>query len=60
MSKGVLTVSVLNHWGRVTIRPECELSRKFAELLGQKTLTEADIEIIKKLGYEVKTKEVKL
>lgn len=58
--RGTLIVSVFEPYGRVTIKPECELSRLFAELLGQKTLTATNIEVIKQLGFEVKTMEVKL
>lgn len=60
MNNKILTVRILNYWGRITIRPECEDSKLFTELLGQKTLTEENIEIIKRLGYEVRTVEVKL
>lgn len=56
----VLIVSIRDYFGRATIRPECEQSRLFAELLKQSTLTEEDVTVIKKLGYEVKTLEVKL
>lgn len=38
-------------------QPECETARLFCELLGQKTLTAGNLEVIKKLGYEIKTKE---
>lgn len=55
-----LVVSVIEYFGKETIRPENELARNFAELLGQKTLTRRDIEKIKSLGYEVKQKEIPL
>lgn len=55
-----LTVSLINYYGRETIRPECDTSRLFAELLGQKTLTRKNIELIKAIGFEIKLKEVKL
>lgn len=58
--KGTLIVSVVDYFGRTTIKPECELSRLFAELLRQRTLTPDDVERIKRLGYEIRTKEVKL
>lgn len=50
-SDRVLTVSVVEAYGRETIRPECELSRKFVALLGQKTLTRENVEKIKSLGF---------
>ena len=56
----VIFVSVRDYFGRVTIRPECETARLFCELLKQKNLTEVNCEVIKKLGYEIKTKEVRL
>ncbi len=59
-SDRVLTVSVVEYFGRETIRPECVLSRKFCALLGQQTLTRTDVEKIKELGYTIKIKEVKL
>lgn len=55
-----LIVSVIEYYGRETIKPECDLSKMFAELLKQKTLTRRDIEIIKSLGYEIKQKVVEL
>lgn len=51
--RGCLFVSVSKPYGVETIRPECELSRGFAELLKQKTLTAGDVELIKRLGFEV-------
>lgn len=56
----VLTVRKLIWYGRITLQPECDESRLFAMLLGQKTLTEENIEVIKKLGYEFRTLEEKL
>ena len=55
-----LVVRIYHYWGRLTIRPECDRSKLFAELLGQKTLTEENIQVIKRLGYEIKTLEVAL
>lgn len=51
----VLLVEVLEWYGRVTLRPLNETARRFADLLGQKTLTESDAEKIKGLGYIVRT-----
>lgn len=50
-----LTVSVKEYYGRVTIIPECSVSRGFCDLLGQKNLTMSDVEKIKLLGYTVVT-----
>lgn len=60
MSEQVLFVTVIEYWGRKNFRPECDVSRRFAQLLGQKNLSEGDLEIIKTMGYKVKMKEVKL
>ena len=51
-----LEVRIVERYGRETIYPECEVSRRFADLLGQTTLTRNDIEKIKRLGYEVRAK----
>lgn len=40
--------------------PECDTARLFCELLKQKTLTAENLEVIKKLGYEIRTKETVL
>lgn len=47
-----LKVSVARPYGVETIYPECETSRLFARLLGQRTLTTKDIQVIKDLGYK--------
>lgn len=53
-----LVVAMRNYFGRVVISPVNEPARLFAELLGQKTLTEGDVELIKRLGFEIKTEEL--
>jgi len=58
--RGVLYVERFVYYGRETIKPACPLSRGFADLLKQKTLTPDDVERIKKLGFEVRMREVKL
>lgn len=59
MERSIL-VEIKEYYGRVTIVPLCDVGRKFASLLGQKTLTEINVRAIKALGYEIKVKEVKL
>lgn len=56
-----LKVRIEKPYGHETIYPECETSRKFADLLGQKTLTRRDVEKIKALGLglTVETLETK-
>lgn len=51
-----IVVRKVEHYGRLTFYPESEQARKFAELLGQKTLTRENIEKIKSLGFKVVTK----
>lgn len=52
-----LTVKHVSRYGVETFYPECELSRLFADLLNQKTLTRKNVEMIKRLGFVIKTKE---
>lgn len=54
-----LTVEPVANYGRTEYRPSCEVSRMFCELLGQKGLSEKNIEVIKKMGFEFKIKEHK-
>lgn len=58
--RGVLKVSVSHPYGVETFYPRCALSKGFARLLGQKTLTKGDVELIKGLGFEFVQEEVKL
>ena len=46
-----IQVTIKNVYGNETIYPACEKSKLFARLAGHKTLTRADIETIKALGY---------
>lgn len=49
------TLELTRHYGygRVRFEPVNELAMRFAELLGQNTLTELNVEQIKALGYRV-------
>lgn len=47
-----LRVSVQAPYGHEVIRPECARSRAFADLLGQKTLTRANVDKLKEFGYK--------
>ena len=40
-------------YGKDTIYPYCESTKTFCDMLGQTTLTEQDIRLIKSLGYQV-------
>lgn len=46
-----ITVRVREVYGRRLIYPVCERAKIFAELTGQKTLTDKAVEKIKKLGF---------
>lgn len=48
-----ISVSVSANYGREAIYPVCADAKIFAEMLGRKTLTRADIRSIKALGYTV-------
>ncbi len=55
-----ITVRKTYSYGHERIFPICEKGKLLAELAGHKTLTRPDIEIIKKLGYEVVTEQLTL
>lgn len=55
---GVLRVRAQGPHGRELFYPECETSRVFVSLLGQKSLTRQNLEMIKALGYVIKQVEV--
>jgi hypothetical protein len=46
-----LTVRITNVYGNRTIYPACDLSRKFADLIGTRTFTPRAVEQIKAMGY---------
>jgi hypothetical protein len=49
-----IQVHIANQYGRDVIKPACQIADKFCDLLGQKTLTRHDIELIKSMGYEIR------
>jgi hypothetical protein len=51
-----ITVEIRSNFGTEAIYPACETSRKFAEMLGTKTLTRRAIGQIRDLGYTVEVK----
>jgi hypothetical protein len=57
-----ITVEIKNNYGRRYVYPACEISRIFAALVQRTTLTDRDLEHIKRLGYsiEVSTQAVAL
>ncbi len=59
-SEKTLLVSYCMTYGREAFSPENDLALKFVQLLSQTTFSRVDLENIKKLGYEIKLKEVLL
>jgi hypothetical protein len=49
-----IIVRVDRNYGNRTVYPVCDTAKQFAELARTTTLTDRTIDIIKKLGYEVK------
>ena len=52
-----LLVSTETSYGTRRVYPECEKSRLFASIASTHTLTEEDIEYIKRLGYTFTVKQ---
>lgn len=48
-----IEVTIKNVFGNEKIYPACPDAEIFCKLIGQKTLTERDINLIKQLGYTV-------
>lgn len=61
-TKPDIHIQVKTNYGNQTIYPNCESSRTFSAMLGQKTLTPLNIKYIRELGYKVviDPQEVKL
>ena len=52
-----LQVTIKNHYGKDFIYPYCKQSEVFTFLTGRKTLSNKDMYLIKKLGYNLKVIE---
>lgn len=52
-SKPAIKVMLRNVYGEEKIYPACGKAEVFTEMLGQKTLTDYQVEMIKKLGFQV-------
>lgn len=50
-------ISVRNVYGNQNAYPECGNSRLFAELIGKKTFSTRDFNIITKLGFNISFKQ---
>ena len=55
-----LTVEKKNVYGVDRIYPVCNKAKLFARISGNKTLLPEDIELIKKLGYNLTTEREKI
>jgi hypothetical protein len=51
-----ITVEIKTVYGNKFIYPICDKAKNLAALAGTKTLTDNSINVIKKLGYEIKIK----
>ena len=55
-----ITVEVKNVYGIDRIYPVCPKAKAFMSLTGNKTLSDADIKLIKSLGFEIEVKTPEL
>jgi hypothetical protein len=60
MDTRVVTVAIKHVYGVEKIYPVSAWAEIFAEMLGQKTLTRANISHIKRLGFQVEVQQVSL
>jgi hypothetical protein len=51
-----ITVRIQNNYGSQQIYPACTQSALFTDLVGQRTLTHSQIQIIKQLGFKIEVK----
>jgi len=58
IEKDTIHVEMKNVYGNNLIYPVCLQAKLLTALTGQKTLTQDAINIIKRLGYKLKQKEV--
>jgi hypothetical protein len=49
-----LIVEPKSNYGETRIYPKCDMSKLFAQLLGQQTLTPANIQNIVRMGFTIK------
>jgi len=52
----IVTIEIKNVYGNQNCYPVCENGKLFAQLTGKKTLSAEDLQLIKKLGFQVKFK----
>ena len=59
MEKLTITIQVYKAYGGYLFYPVCDKAKTFAELAKTKTLSYQAIKLIKQLGYEVVSKDLK-
>ena len=54
---GTITVDIRSNYGVEAIYPTCEAGKLMLQLTGRKTLTRADLDVLKRLGYAIVLKQ---
>lgn len=54
---GTITVEIKSNYGVEAIYPTCEAGKLMLQLTGRKTLTRADLDVLKRLGYAIVVKQ---
>lgn len=54
---GTITVEIRSNYGVEAIYPTCEAGKLMLQLTGRKTLTRADLDVLKRLGYAIVVKQ---
>lgn len=52
-----ITVRLAQQYGQQVVQPVCRTSELFAQIAGTKTLTKPTLELVKRLGYEVRVEQ---
>lgn len=55
---GSITVRIIHQYGNERIQPICEKAHYFCDIARARTLTRADIEKIRLLGFSVKVEQI--
>lgn len=53
-----IIVSIKTVYGNEQVYPVCDQAKIFSQMAGTKTLTRSQLELIKRLGYEIKLHSV--
>ena len=54
---GTITVEIRSNYGVEAIYPTCEAGKLMLQLTGRKTMTRADLDVLKRLGYAIVLKQ---